>query len=88
MYDEVEERITKELDVVKLLKKVNDQKIALKATLMDPDLKFQIAHSYQFVLDLDSDSSSTSEDEADQIVVAEENQLDQTIHEKRKGKAK
>ena len=58
MYDEVEERITKELDVTKLIKAVNMSKLALKASMINPKLKFQIAHSYKNVIDVDADSSS------------------------------
>lgn len=62
MYDEVEERITKELDVVRLLKKVNNQNAAMKASLLEPDLKFQINHAYKNVIDLDKESSDEDEE--------------------------
>lgn len=65
MYDEVEERITKELDVVKLIKSVNDSKLAMKASLMDPDLKFQITHSYKNIVDLDRETSDDEDEEPD-----------------------
>ena len=64
MYDEVEERITRELDVVKLIKGVNQSKLALKASLLDPKRKFQIAHSYKSVIDVDEETS-TEEEPAD-----------------------
>lgn len=63
LYDEVEERITKELDVVRLLKKVNNQNAATKASLLDSDLKFQINHAYKNIIDLDKESSEEEEED-------------------------
>lgn len=68
MYEVVEERIIKELDVVKLLKSVKDSKLALKAAIMEPDFKFHIRNSGAHVLNLDKE---TSEDE-------DENAVDET----------
>ena len=57
MYDLTEERITKELDIVRVMKSVNDSKQVMAASLIDRDTKFQIAHSYKNVLDLDRTDS-------------------------------
>lgn len=37
----------------------------MKSTLLDPELKFQIKHSYQNIVDVDKETSSDSEDEKD-----------------------
>jgi hypothetical protein len=63
MYDETEERITKELNIVRVMKSVNNSKQVMKASLFDKDTKFTMAHSYKNVLDLDAESEEDIENE-------------------------
>lgn len=65
LYDEGEDKLSMELDIVKILKTIRDMKILVKGTLMnDEDTKFQVKHAPKNILNLDdTDESSSTEEE-------------------------
>ena len=57
LYDIGEDKLSTELDIVKILKTLRDMKILLKGTLMnDPETKFQVKHAPKNIINLDESS--------------------------------
>ena len=66
LYSEGEDKINRELDIVKILKTLRDIKIFLKSTTMnDKDTKFSVKHAPKNLLNLDTsiDESDNNEEE-------------------------
>jgi len=53
LYDLSSERIEKETDIVKIMKKLRNLKILLSNSLMTPEVKFSIAYTDKNVINLD-----------------------------------
>ena len=49
-----EDRLEKELNIIKMMKNMRDTKILLSKTLMTPDAKFKIAHMGKNLLQIDT----------------------------------
>lgn len=62
LYEEGEEKLSNELDIVKILKTLRDMKILLKGTLLsDPGTKFHVKHAPKNILNLDETSDISSD---------------------------
>ena len=60
--EEGEEKLSNELDIVKILKTLRDMKILLKGTLLsDPGTKFHVKHAPKNILNLDETSDISSD---------------------------
>ena len=55
VYEETNDRLESELDIVKLLRTLRNSKILLKNTILNDKMRFEIAHSEKNVVGLDSD---------------------------------
>ena len=67
--EQTQGRLSKELDIVKLIRNIRNNKILLKNSIMSPEVKFQLAHTGKNYIDLDhiscSDSNSCSDDQSE-----------------------
>ena len=69
--EEAQNRLDAELNIVKMIQSLRNMKVLLKSSLLNDDVKFQIAHSNKNFIDLDassSDSDSELSETEDQIV--------------------
>ena len=83
MYEEGQDKIDTELDIVKMMKTLRDMKILLKGTLMnDVDTKFSVKHAAKNILNMDDTSDI---DEHDEEEICSHNS--QTLHDIANGKA-
>lgn len=57
------QQISKELNVLKIIKSLRDLKILIKSKMLDTETKFEIAHSSKNVIDIDEPTSSGGDDE-------------------------
>ena len=64
MYEESDERIDAELDIVRMLRDLRNAKILLSNTMMDKTTKFEIAHNDKNLIRLDT--SDEEEDESEE----------------------
>lgn len=55
LYKKAENRINKELDIVKILTNVRNLKILLKNSMIDEQVRFEIAHADKNLISLDTD---------------------------------
>ena len=65
LYNEGQDRIEKEFDLVKIIKSIRNMKVIMKHKLMNEKLKLEVKHSEKSVIDVEStpsDSTSSSED--------------------------
>jgi len=56
-----ENRIEKELNIVKIMKNIKDIKICLRNSIMDDRVKFEIGHTNKKVIDVDDTHNSSSD---------------------------
>ena len=76
LYEEGEDKIESELNIVKIMKTLRDMKILLKGTLMnDVGTKFQVKHAAKNILNLDDTSDL---EESDLNIDKDNNDLDMT----------
>ena len=61
LYRVGENRIEKELNIVKIMKNIKDIKICLRNSIMDDRTKYEIRHSNKKVIDLDDTHGSSSD---------------------------
>ena len=47
------EKLHEEVDIIKILKELRDLKVIIKHSLMNPEIKFQIQHTEENLIDLD-----------------------------------
>lgn len=69
LYTFSEDRIQKELDLIKVVRNMKSFKILLKNFLMTDKVKFEITHSIKNILDIDTDSDEEEQDPIDDIDV-------------------
>lgn len=62
LFDETQSRLETELDIVKLIRNIRNSKNLLQNSLMNSEIKFQLAHTKKNFINIDTCSS---EDEAD-----------------------
>ena len=60
LFEKTQERLDIELDIVKLIRNIRNSKYLLQSSLMNPEIKFQLAHTAKNYINIDS---SSSEDE-------------------------
>jgi len=53
LIDKGDERIEKEMDIIKILKKIREFKYILRKINLNPNLKFELYHSKEYLIDLD-----------------------------------
>lgn len=63
MYETGQERLEKELNIVKILRSLRFIKILMKNSLMSPQVKFEIKHSGKNLIVLDETQESDSDDD-------------------------
>ena len=66
LYEKGEERIEKQLDVIKLIHNLQKIKILMKNSLMSPEIEHQMLHSEKFLIDLDNTDSESNDDDVDE----------------------
>ena len=47
------EKLSEEVNIIKILKDLRDLKVIIKHSLMNPEIKFQIQHTEENLIDLD-----------------------------------
>ena len=72
LYEEGQDRIETELDLVKLMKNLRNMKVLMRNSLMNKQVKFDILHSYKNLINLDSDLGSDHSDPLTEIAEKEE----------------
>ena len=72
LYEEGQDRIETELDLVKLMKNLRNMKVLMRNSLMNKQVKFDILHSYKNLINLDSDLGSDHSDPLTEIAENEE----------------
>ena len=63
--DEAQNRLDAELNIVKMIQSLRNMKVLLKSSLLNDDVKFQIAHSNKNFIDLDASSSDASSSDSE-----------------------
>jgi len=53
LIDKGDERIEKEMDIIKILRKIREFKYILRKINLNPNLKFELYHSKEYLIDLD-----------------------------------
>ena len=74
LYEEGQDRIETELDLVKLTKNLRNMKMLMRSSLMSNQVKFEIRHAYGNLINLDSDTES---DHAESASDDKENDIDE-----------
>lgn len=67
LYEKSNDRIDKELDLVKVVKNMKSFRVFLKNFLMTEKIKFEIAHSFKNCVDIDTDSDDEELDPLEEI---------------------
>ena len=62
LYEEGEDRIDTELDIVKIMKGVRDAEVMLKSSVMDNEAQFQIQHAEKNYINIDDTDEESSDD--------------------------
>lgn len=75
MYEESDERIDAELDIVRMLRDLRNAKILLSNTMMDKATKFDIAHNDKNLIRLDTSDEEEDESEEKDPVEQIENEV-------------
>ena len=65
MIDEAQDRLEKELNIIKIIHSLRNMKVLMKNSLMSEKVKFELAHSNKNFIDLDASSSSDSSDDTE-----------------------
>lgn len=73
LYEQSDERIARQLDVVTIMQNIHKLRILLKNSLLSPEVNYLMHHSEKFLIDLDNLDSESSEE------IIEEESADSSI---------
>ena len=62
IYEETNDKIDGELNIVKIIRNLKDIKILMKYSLLTPELKHQIRHSEKYLIDIDKNEEADQDD--------------------------